>query len=1292
MGPGEPPLQVAHELQLAPDIAAARKRLWQVGQPLVWLILGVLASYVYIYGPAFFVPALHGVPPLPVPLFLPQAVMLAVLLLTPRSRWWLYLLVYYVLQIVLGASTGLPVWYAAQTNVGNVLEPLVGAFLITRFLTLPLRFERLQDLGIYVACVVAASVVGATWGATVRLTAGREFWASWSGWFLADVLASLILAPAIVLWADAGWRGLRAPTRARTIEAIALSATALVVGVLVFGSNVAQPDTATALLYVPIAVILWAAVRFGPRGTVTVLAMTTVLAIYGAARDLGPFISQATSANVFTLQAFLFAAGLPMLCLATLVQERGLAQEALRVSEQRYRTVVGNFPHASVLLFGRDLRHTFADGPGLAELGLSPVSVEGRTLVEAFDADLADALAPLYSAALAGNATAAEFTHDGRTFHTQALPLHDESQELGMVIMQEISEQRQGHILAELDRTRTIFFANVSHELRTPLTLLLGPLEAALASAESPEQRAQLELAQRNAQRLLKLTNALLDFARIEAGRVDAIFELTDLPVLTADLAGAFRSAIEMAGLRLVVDCPPLPPDVEVYVDPDLWEKVVLNLLSNALKFTFAGEIEVGLHLVNAGREIELRVRDTGVGIPADELPRLFERFYRVSNQRSRTQEGTGIGLALVQEVIKVHGGTIVARSAVGKGSTFIATLPTGRAALPPERVRTYHQLESAKNGAHVFVDEAIGWSVDGSDAGLGSPQPVAAVTSQPTSTSKPRILVVDDNAEMRTYLARLLAPDHTVRTVADSQAALNAMAAESPDLVIADVMLPGASGIDLVRVIRADPRTYAIPVVLLSARAGEEARVAGLEAGADDYLGKPFAARELLARVGAHLALQRQRQQSLELERRARAEAELARHIAERASSRAEAVQAVTAALAQAMTYAEVGQAVIQHALPVVAAATGKLLLRSDKDDILQSGAAMGYTEEVERAYEQMPLDVESPGAEVVRTGEPIWIESARSVGSRFPYWSARPTGSRSLAVLPLVAEERTIGALIIGFPIERGFDTDDRAFLNTLATQCSAAVHRVQLYQSARDSREQAEAALLARDDFLRTMAHDLKTPLTSLVWHAQVLARMENSAKPVEANRLSSTTAVVASAQELMANIDELRDLVSLQHGAALRLNRELFDVVALVSESVSATSDAGQHGVRLDGEQGPLIVQADRVRLKRVLCNLLDNAFKYSPPGSEVVISIEPSPEQGRDGVLVHLRDQGAGIPVADLPFVFDRYRRGSNVRDSTAGEGIGLASARQLVELHGGHLSVWSQEGFGTTFSMWLPRA
>src|SRR5262249_43502898 len=214
-----------------------------------------------------------------------------------------------------------------------------------------------------------------------------------------------------------------------------------------------------------------------------------------------------------------------------------------------------------------------------------------------------------------------------------------------MVVMQEITEQRQARVLAELDRTRTIFFSNVSHELRTPLTLIVGPLEEALAQAESPVQREQLEAADRNARRMLKLTNALLDFARIGAGGQDAVLERTDLPAWRADLAGASRRAIERAGPRLIVDCPPLAPGIEVYVDPDLWEKVVLNLVSNALKFTFEGEIEVAMRTVERGLPVELRVRDTGVGIPPDEIPRLFERFYRISNQRSRTQEGTGIGL-----------------------------------------------------------------------------------------------------------------------------------------------------------------------------------------------------------------------------------------------------------------------------------------------------------------------------------------------------------------------------------------------------------------------------------------------------------------------------------------------------------------------------------------------------------------------------------------------------------------------------------------------------------------------
>jgi signal transduction histidine kinase len=276
-------------------------------------------------------------------------------------------------------------------------------------------------------------------------------------------------------------------------------------------------------------------------------------------------------------------------------------------------------------------------------------------------------------------------------------------------------ERRRSEMLAELDRAKTAFFTNVSHEFRTPLTLILGPLEAALgrgADALPPEHREQLTVAHRNGLRLLKLVNTLLDFSRIEADRVQAVYEPTDLAQFTADLAGVFRSPIEQAGLRLTVDCRPLPEPV--YVDRDLWEKIVLNLLSNAFKFTFTGDIVCALH--GSGKHVELTVRDTGIGIPEAELPHMFERFHRVQGARGRTYEGTGIGLALVKELVRLHGGGISVSSVEGQGSIFTVTIPTGTAHLPADRIRHAEPRSSPAVVAAAYVEEALRWLPDSRD------------------------------------------------------------------------------------------------------------------------------------------------------------------------------------------------------------------------------------------------------------------------------------------------------------------------------------------------------------------------------------------------------------------------------------------------------------------------------------------------------------------------------------------------------------------------------------------------
>jgi signal transduction histidine kinase len=452
-------------------------------------------------------------------------------------------------------------------------------------------------------------------------------------------------------------------------------------------------------------------------------------------------------------------------------------------------------------------------------------------------------------------------------------------------------ERRRAEALAEIDRAKTVFFSNVSHEFRTPLTLMLGPLEDRLGQRDlmPPEEREPLELIQRNGLRLLKLVNTLLDFSRIEAGRFEASFEPVDLGTYTAELASVFRSAIEKAGLRLIVNCPSLRE--KTYVDGQMWEKIVLNLISNAFKFTISGEIEITLCEVDG--QVELRVRDTGIGIPTAEIPRLFERFHRVKGSQGRTHEGTGIGLALVQELARLHGGSVSVLTEVGAGSTFVVLIPQGSAHLPPDQIQSTRTLASTALGATPYVEELIRWLPDdplvrNSSAALDeAPTYFRAASNGHSTTTRSRILLADDNADMREYVGRLLSQSYDVEAVRDGQAALEQLQANPPDLVLADVMMPRLDGFGLLTAIRLNEKTRMIPVVMLSARAGEESRIEGLAAGADDYLIKPFSARELLARVEAHLNLNRVRREAeserellLKAEHEARAAAESANQL----------------------------------------------------------------------------------------------------------------------------------------------------------------------------------------------------------------------------------------------------------------------------------------------------------------------------------------------------------------------------------------------------------------------------
>jgi PAS domain S-box-containing protein len=433
----------------------------------------------------------------------------------------------------------------------------------------------------------------------------------------------------------------------------------------------------------------------------------------------------------------------------------------------------------------------------------------------------------------------------------------------------EIERQRNVQ-LTELDRAKTTFFSNVSHELRTPITLMLGPLEDVLRNPEtlSKVQLEHLRTAQRNAERMLKMVNTLLEFSKLEAGRSQALFEPTDLADLTANLVSSFRSAFERANIVLEFSAETLPKPV--YVDSQMWERIVLNLLSNALKFTFEGRVSVRLKALENVAMLE--VSDSGIGIPEAEIPRLFERFHRVKGVAGRSLEGTGIGLALVQELTEVLGGTVWVTSTLGVGSRFQISIPYGFEHLPSHQVRQTVPNGNARShsSADSFLKESLRWLPQ-------EPQNLepSSASNTPDEKRSTRVLIVDDNPDMLGYLSNLLQGQYQIQSANNGLTALEMARLEPPDLVLTDVMMPGIDGFGLLWELRQHPSTREIPIVMLSARAGDEARAGGLEAGADDYLVKPFNKRELLASIGGNIALARLRRQTTDREHQLRLEAE---------------------------------------------------------------------------------------------------------------------------------------------------------------------------------------------------------------------------------------------------------------------------------------------------------------------------------------------------------------------------------------------------------------------------------
>jgi PAS domain S-box-containing protein len=780
--------------------------------------------------------------------------------------------------------------------------------------------------------------------------------------------------------------------------------------------------------------------------------------------------------------------------------------------------------------------------------------------------------------------------------------------------------KQRADALAEIDRAKTAFFSNVSHEFRTPLTLMLGPTQDALAIPGGVLAGPELEMVYRNELRLLKLVNALLDFARIEAGRTQAAYERTDLASFTADLASSFRSAIDRAGLRFEVDCRTLPEPT--FVDHGMWEKIVLNLLSNALKFTFDGAISV--KVAWRGDHAELTVADSGVGIAATELPRLFERFRRIEGVRARTHEGSGIGLALVHDLVRLHGGTIEVASEVDRGTTFTVKIPAGTAHLPQESIVAAHEHPTGHASA-AYLEEALRWT---------EALPTASAAEETTPTSA-RILVADDNADMREYVARVLRQHWTVDAVADGAAALETIRAKRPDLVVSDVMMPHLDGFGLIRELRADPSTAMTPILLLSARAGEEATAEGLRAGANDYLVKPFSASSLLVRVEAQLSAARLRDA---IRRSADEERERLRTIFQSSP-------AAIAILRGPDLRIELANPLILDLWGKTNAVVGKPLLE-------------GVPELRGQGFDDLLLEVLATGEAHVGKEVLARVDRDRDGVPEDLYCD--------YVYAPLPGPEgRTDGIFV------HAYDVTDKV---------RARGHLDQL-------RQDAEAANRLKDEFLATMSHELRTPLNAILGWASML-RSGGMDKPAVDRALATIERNAKAQARLIEDILDVSRIIS----GKLRLDVRRVDMNAIARAAVDVLRPAADaKGVRFVvdfASPSGLELSGDPDRLQQVVWNLLSNAVKFTPPGGAVSVHVEP-----RDGfACIVVRDTGPGIQPEHLHYIFERFRQvDSTTTRRHGGLGLGLAIVRHLVELHGGTVAAESGgAGAGAMFTVALP--
>ena len=396
-------------------------------------------------------------------------------------------------------------------------------------------------------------------------------------------------------------------------------------------------------------------------------------------------------------------------------------------------------------------------------------------------------------------------------------------------------ERRETEKLQEMDKIKTNFFTNVSHEFRTPLTLILGPAKQILENSDNNRIREEAEAIFKNAKKLNRLVDQLLDLSRIEAGQMKLGVVKQDIIPVIKEIMSTFMPFAESKKISFRFD--PSAEEIFIYMDRDKVENIINNLLSNAFKFTSAGG-KIDLSVKKDEKFVNISICDSGIGIPKEKMAKIYDRFYQVESSHKRKQEGTGIGLALSKELIELHRGKIQVESMEGKGTIFTISIPLGKKDYTPEEIRKSDMAGRTNFDfipSPMILEENDTKKID---------------VNMSIDTGKSVLLLVEDNTGVRNYIRDNLKEEFSVLEAVDGEDGLKKSIEQMPDLVISDIMMPKMDGIELCEKLKTDERTSHIPVILLTAKATSKDKITGYETGADDYIMKPFDIQELHARI----------------------------------------------------------------------------------------------------------------------------------------------------------------------------------------------------------------------------------------------------------------------------------------------------------------------------------------------------------------------------------------------------------------------------------------------------------